>query len=297
VGGGIDLDVPGRGVRLRATRWPGAGTPVLLLHGLAQTRRFWDLVVPGLAGMPVLAPDQRGHGDSDRPDGPYDGDAVAADALTALDSLGLSRAVVVGHSWGAWTALRLAAAAPERVLAVVALDGGVGSARTAGDTREAARQRLTPPQLAVPPDELRTVLRSGPLAPWWSPAVEACLLPVFGTGPDGLARARFPFAAHMAVVDDLLDASPEAWLPAVRCPAWLVACRSGAGPAPADVLRDEALDRAAGLLARPRVQRWHGALHDVPLQWPALVAGLVRAAAEEVARDVSPAQNGEGRRP
>ena len=35
--------------------------------------------------------------------------------------------------------------------------------------------------------------------------------------------------------------------------------------------------------ASPRLLRWSGAVHDVPLQWPALVSGLVRAAAEEVA--------------
>ena len=88
VAGGLDLDVPGRDVRLRATRWPGEGVPVLLLHGLASSRRFWDLVVPGLAGLRVVALDQRGHGDSERPTGPYDGATVVGDALTALDALG-----------------------------------------------------------------------------------------------------------------------------------------------------------------------------------------------------------------
>ncbi len=281
VAGGLDLDLPGVQVRLRATRWPGAGVPVLLLHGLASTRRFWDLVVPELAGLPLLALDQRGHGDSDRPDGPYDGDTCVRDALTALDAVGLSRVVVVGHSWGAWTALRLAAEAPERVLAAVAVDGGVGSPRTAGTSREQARERMTPPRRAVPPEELPGMLRGGPLGPWWSDEVEAAVLPIFGVDDDGLARPRLPFEAHMAIVDDLLDADPEALLPRITCPAWLVSCRSGQqDPAFADA-RETALQRAAGLLARPRVQRWDGALHDVPLQWPALVAGLVRAAAQE----------------
>ena len=281
--GGLDVDLPGRDVRLRATRWPGSGTPVLLLHGLASTRRFWDLVVPGLAGLPVLALDQRGHGDSERPDGPYDGDTVVADALTALDALGVSRVVVVGHSWGAWTALRLAAAAPSRVLAAVALDGGTLRAPAPGVTRDAVRARLTPPRTALPLDDLLATLRSGPLAPWWSPAVEAAVLPIFGFGEDGLARARLPFDAHMAIVDDLIDVDLEPALAAVRCPAWLVSCSP-------DDDRSAALDRTAALLAQPRVQRWGGALHDVPLQWPALVAGLVRAAVDEV----SPRSAGEG---
>lgn len=292
VAGGLDLDLPGRDVRLRATRWPGDGPPVLLLHGLASSRRFWYLVVPGLvapglvapglAGLPVVALDQRGHGDSDRPAGPYDGATVATDALLALDALGLSRVVVVGHSWGASIALRLAAEAPERVLAVVALDGGLGTAKGVGDTRDQARERLTPPQFAVPAAELRQRLRTGALAPWWSPAVEGAVLPLFSVGADGLVRARLPFAAHMAIVDDLLDDDEPGRFGAVRCPAWLVSCESAGSDDEWSVAKSAALTRAAGELARPRLQRWTGAVHDVPLQWPALVAGLIRAAVDEV---------------
>ncbi|MEO6204501.1 MAG: alpha/beta hydrolase [Mycobacteriales bacterium] len=285
VAGGLDVDLPGQAVRLRATRWRGSGVPILLLHGLASSRRFWDLVVPGLVGLPVVALDQRGHGDSDRPEGPYDGATVMADVLTALDALGISRVVVVGHSWGASTALRLAAHASERVLAVVAIDGGLGSARDAGATREQARERLTPPRLALPPQELLSMLAQGPLGPWWSPQVQDALSPLFGIGADGLARARLPFDAHMAIVDSLLDSDPEQWLAQIACPAWLVSCEPVATDATDAWTQRKALalERAGDLLVRPRLQRWKGALHDVPLQWPALVAGLIRAAAEEVA--------------
>lgn len=282
VAGGLDVDLPGAAVRLRATRWPGTGTPVLLLHGLASSRRFWNLVVPGLAGLPVLALDQRGHGDSERPAGPYDRGTVAADALTALDALGISRVVVVGHSWGASTALHLAATAPERVLAVVGIDGGLGSARDAGVSREEARERLTPPRLALAPAELVAMVSAGSLAPWWTPDVADAVLPLFAVGPDGLARARLPFEAHMAIVDDLLDADLEQDLRRIGCPTWLVSCEPVGEPDAWAVRKAAALDRAAQLLARPRLQRWQGAVHDVPVQWPALVAGLIRAAADEV---------------
>ena len=293
VAGGLDLDVPGSGVRLQATRWAGEGVPVLLLHGLASSRRFWDLVVPHLVGHPVIALDQRGHGDSERPDGPYDGGTVVADALAALDAVGLSRVVVVGHSWGASTALRLAATAPERVLAVVAVDGGLGSPRSAGRTRAEARSALEPSRTALPPDQLVARVASGPLAPWWSPAVADALLPLFGVGDDGLARARLPFEAHMSIVDDLLDDDASSRLRDVRCPAWLVSCEDPASPA-WTAAKAAALEQAGGLLARPRLQRWAGAVHDVPLQWPALVAGLVRAAADEVAHESSPGAPGPG---
>lgn len=283
VAGGLDVDLPGDGVRLRATRWPaGQGVPVLLLHGLASSRRFWDLVIPSLvaAGLPVLALDQRGHGDSDRPDGPYDGATVTRDVRTALDAVGLSRVVVVGHSWGASTALRLAAEHPGRVLAAVAIDGGFGSARTAGADRAQARERLTPTRTALPPDDLVARIAQGPLAPWWSQQVADAVLPLFGVDDDGLARVRLPFAAHMAVVDAMLDDPPVA-LAGIACPAWLVSCESG-GDDEWGRAKAAALQRAEHDLARPRLMRWTGALHDVPLQWPALVAGLIQAAAAEV---------------
>ena len=283
VAGGWDVDLPGRAVRLKATRWRGVGTPILLLHGLASTRHIWDLVVPGLSGRPVVALDQRGHGDSDRPTGPYDGATVAADALTALDALGISRAVVVGHSWGASTALRLAAEAPGRVLAVVAVDGGLGSARDAGASREEARLRLTPPRTALPPDELRRMVARGPLAPWWSDSVADALLPLFGLAEDGMARARLPFEAHMAIVDDLLDTDPSSWLPRIGCPTWMVSCEPADAPDAWAVRKAAALAEAGRLLPLPRLHRWLGAVHDVPLQWPLLVAGLIAAAADEAA--------------
>jgi pimeloyl-ACP methyl ester carboxylesterase len=286
-----DLDLPGDGVRLRATRWPGGSPAVLLLHGLASTRHIWDLVVPPLRGGPgeppaVVAVDQRGHGDSDRPEGPYDGGTVVRDLLTALDALGLDRVVVVGHSWGATTALRLAASARERVLACVALDGGVGALVQEGASREELRARLTPPRFALPPADLEVRLAQGPLAPWWSPQVADALRPLFAVGEDGLARARLPFPAHMAILDDLLDTDHEALWAAVDCPAWVVGClpADGAGPeADWAAGKERGLTRAAEVLRSPRVLRWTGAVHDVPLQWPALVAGTVRAARDEVA--------------
>jgi pimeloyl-ACP methyl ester carboxylesterase len=288
VGGGVDVDLPGDGVRLRATRWPGTGTAVLLLHGLASTRRFWDLVVPGLAGLPVVALDQRGHGDSDRPAGPYDGSTVVRDVTTALDALGLSRVVVVGHSWGATTALRLAAEAPGRVLAVVGVDGGLGALGGSGHSRQELRELLTPPRVAMPPDQLVSRLSAGPLAPWWSGAVERAVLPIFDVGVDGLARARLPFEAHMAILDDLLDTDHEALWAAIGCPVWLIACTPNAGDDELEAAlggdREASLGRAGRVLAHPRLLRWQGAVHDVPLQWPALVAGLVRAARDETVR-------------
>lgn len=280
VAGGRDLDLPGDGVRLRGTRWSGTGVPLLLLHGLASTRRFYNLVVPGLLGHPMLALDARGHGDSERADAGYDAMSLVRDLTTALDALGISRVVAVGHSWGATLALRLAAEAPERALAVVALDGGFAT-RDASESRATRRARLMPPDLALTPEDLVSRLRGGPLGPWWSDEVAQAVLPVFEVFPDGRARARLSRERHLACLDDLLDTDVEAVLARVRCPAWLVSCEPVVPDAWA-LAKATGLARAGELLASPRLIRLAGAIHDVPLQWPALIAGLVQTAAVDV---------------
>ena len=301
VAGGVDRDVAGDGVTLRATVWSGdpAGPTVVLLHGLASQRRFWNLVVPGVvaAGLPVVALDQRGHGDSQRPAGPYDVATCAADVLAVLTDLGVAAqtgAVVVGHSWGASVALAVAAADPERVRAVVAVDGGTTSPADLGDRGE-IRKMLEPPRLAVRPEEFAAMVSRGSLAGSWTDAHAEAVLPAFAVDPDGLARARLRFDLHMAVLDGLLDFDPGTVLGDVTCPAWVVSCEpaptrdDGSGGPTDPVYHDDAWDRAraeglarAGrLLAQPRLLRWAGAVHDVPLQWPPLVTGLVLAAADD----------------
>ncbi len=100
----------------------GDGPPVLLLHGLTATRRY---VLHGAralerAGLRVVSYDARGHGDSPAPpDRDYSYPALIADALAVLDAAGADRAVLVGSSMGAATALGLALRHPERVAALV----------------------------------------------------------------------------------------------------------------------------------------------------------------------------------
>jgi pimeloyl-ACP methyl ester carboxylesterase len=94
----------------------GSGVPLLLIQGLGYARWSWDPVVPGLAERyRVLFFDNRGIGESDKPEGPYTARAMADDALQVLDEAGVERAHVLGASLGGMIAQELAAAAPERV--------------------------------------------------------------------------------------------------------------------------------------------------------------------------------------
>jgi len=106
----------------------GDGRPVVLLHGFPDTKRLWSKNVPALvdAGFQVIVPDQRGYGASDKPEDveAYSIPFLAIDVTAILDHLGIERAHVVGHDWGAAVAWATASFAPERVDHLVALSVG-----------------------------------------------------------------------------------------------------------------------------------------------------------------------------
>jgi pimeloyl-ACP methyl ester carboxylesterase len=96
---------------------------VLLLHGLMGRASQWAGTARRLSARHrVVALDQRGHGRSTKPEGPYTREAYVADAAAAIEQLGLAPATVVGHSMGALTAWQLAARRPALVGAVVLCD-------------------------------------------------------------------------------------------------------------------------------------------------------------------------------
>lgn len=109
---GLALDVVEQG----APRSPA----VVLLPGIADS---WRIGEPILDRLPhrtwAFAVSQRGHGESDKPVTGYSPADYAADAVAVLDSLGLDRAVLVGHSSSALTARLVAAEHPERVAGLV----------------------------------------------------------------------------------------------------------------------------------------------------------------------------------
>ena len=94
----------------------GEGAPLLLIQGLGYGRWGWEPIVPGLAARHrVVSFDNRGIGESDKPEGPYTAAQMAGDALQVLDEAGIDRAHVLGASLGGMIAQELAVAAPERV--------------------------------------------------------------------------------------------------------------------------------------------------------------------------------------
>jgi pimeloyl-ACP methyl ester carboxylesterase len=116
-------DASGHVVHDNARIWHasfGSGPPVILLHGGLGHSGTWAYQVPALveAGYRAVVIDSRGHGRSSRDERPYSYVLMAADVRAVMDAAGIERAVFVGWSDGADTALVLAEETPERVAGV-----------------------------------------------------------------------------------------------------------------------------------------------------------------------------------
>ena len=111
--------VQNRGARIWYATY-GAGIPVVLLHGGLGHSGNWGHQVTALVqrGYQPIVIDSRGHGRSTRDEQPYTYQLMASDAAAVMDTLGISRAPLVGWSDGSCTALVLAAHNPDRVSGV-----------------------------------------------------------------------------------------------------------------------------------------------------------------------------------
>jgi pimeloyl-ACP methyl ester carboxylesterase len=106
----------------------GKGRPVILLHGFPDSARIWRDQITFLTsrGFQVIVPDLRGFGDSDAPEGKknYTLETIVGDVTALMDQLGINRALVVGHDWGAIVGWMLAIKHPQRVERYVAISVG-----------------------------------------------------------------------------------------------------------------------------------------------------------------------------
>ena len=124
----------------------GAGSPLVLVHGLAGAATNWSELVPCLLPRHrLVVPDLPGHGASARLPRLDDLDPLAGAVAAVADAEGAVPAVVIGHSLGAVVALRLALAHPDVVRALVLVaPAGIGSSSYRGTAALALAGALRP---------------------------------------------------------------------------------------------------------------------------------------------------------
>ncbi len=141
---GIHLEsrrVPVGGVTLHVvTAGPENGEPVVLLHGFPEFWYAWRHVIGRLAaaGFKVIAPDQRGYNESDKPEGieAYRVETLADDVAGLIAALGYQQVDLVGHDWGGGVAWQTVIRHPERVRRFAVIDTPHPQARDGFESKD-----------------------------------------------------------------------------------------------------------------------------------------------------------------
>jgi len=129
----------------------GEGLPILFIHGYPLNSRMWEPQLAELSRVAqVIAPDLRGHGQSEPSPGhwslpePYTMDSLAADCVALLDALHITRPVVVcGLSMGGYVSFAIWRQYPERVAALI-----LAATRASADSPEGQAKREAAIELA-----------------------------------------------------------------------------------------------------------------------------------------------------
>ena len=168
--------VKGDGVQLNLAIWEGKAGPILCIHGITANCRCWDVLAAALTpDCRVMAMDLRGRGQSEKPATGYSLDHHLRDINCLLDDLQLERAVIMGHSLGAFIGLAYAAQYPQRTDRLILVDGGGDLSVEQFDKIFAgikpALDRLG--QIFPSADAYLDKMKQAPYLHPWTPAVES----------------------------------------------------------------------------------------------------------------------------
>ena len=242
-------------------RQTGTGADLVLIHGVGSRAADWDGVIAALGdGFRVLSYDQRGHGASEAPPGPYTIDDLTGDLVGLMDDLGISRAHVAGFSLGGLVAQALELRHPERV-AKLALISTV-----AGRTDEEQARVL---------DRL-AFLSTEPAADYVEQSVERWFTPAFRAAhPEVVAgrKARaleMDQAAYAAAYHALAHTDFGEALSAIRAETLIVTGEDDIGSTPRMA---EFMHRT---IPNSRLSILPGLRHSLLLEAPETVAALLR---------------------
>ncbi len=275
-----DESVDINGLEFHVRDWGGSGRHIALLHGLASTCQIWEQAAPILVGdYRVIAMDQRGHGHSAKPDHGYDFSSVGNDLMGLIEAKGLEQPILVGHSWGGDVALEFAVAYPGVARGICLIDGGMIEPSVRYGSLVDAREQMAPPIITgVTLEEFVERIRTRRDPAVMTPEFEAVILANFEVLEDNTIRAWLSRDNHLRIIDALWDHHPPQLFPKVECPALVLPARRDDSPEAAErnERRAQSVQTAVDALPKGKVVWLEDSVHDVPVQRPELVAGVIK---------------------
>jgi 3-oxoadipate enol-lactonase len=238
----------------------GSGAAVLLLHGLGWDHSLWNPTVERYAPRyRMVAADTRGHGATDKPDGPYDVEMFASDSAALIESLRLGSVCVVGLSQGGMVAQSLAVLRPDLVSALVLVSTSCESAPSLRDNMEARIAAMD----KAGPDAAARIAAESIFSPGWRSANPAELARFMEW------RKTMPTAPLNAATRALYDFDLSAKLPGIDVPTLVIAGQE-------DVLTKPAgMEKIAALIPGAEYRLIANTGHMIPVEQPAALDVLL----------------------
>ena len=236
--------------------WLPSGEPlaptIVALHGLASSSHWYERLAARLGRRRrVVAPDQRGHGQTTQAASGYDWHTLASDVIRFMDYLELEQAAVLGHSWGGNVAINVAAKFPERVSRLVMIDGGFLDGHLLPDASwDLFRARFAPRNVSGTRQDFLARI-SEQLADCWAEDLERIVQTMVYEDEDGQVQDILRPSNHAQVLEAMWGEPPSITLPNIKCPTLIVP----AGPRP---------DRAGGEFSRTKQVMVEAAAQAVP---------------------------------
>jgi pimeloyl-ACP methyl ester carboxylesterase len=193
-----------------AEQGDGEGEPIVFLHGWPDSWFSFSRVIPLLSRrLHAFVLDQRGFGDSEKPDSGYQINDFAGDVVAFLDAVSIRRATIVGHSFGSFVTRRIAVTNPGRIARMVLIGTGMSAANPVTREVQASMEALPDP---IPVEFARDFQASTVYAPLPEPFFERIVA----------ESLKLPARLWREVFDGLLAYEDTQQLPHIVVPTLLL---------------------------------------------------------------------------
>ena len=247
---------------------------MVLLHGLTVCAEYWSLTARLLAGEHrVISVDLRGHGRSAKPDWGYDYQTVAGDVEQLCGELGISGALLAGHSWGAGVALCLAASNPGIVSHLAMVDGGFGGRHRTPDGSPPDYTRMMAPLEVYQSRETYLWAAGAGVRDVMSPEIEEILMASVTVNPDGSISECLSRENNVRILRAMGDLNARDLYQVLEVPVLLAAALSPSSDrVEANDRKRESVSAAQESVKDGRVEWFPDTAHDIQLHRPTELA-------------------------
>ncbi len=246
---------------------------ILMLHGLASSCHWYDLISPFLTEHHrLIIPDQRGHGKTTQASNGYDWYTLSRDVMALVDELGLETVTVAGHSWGGNVAINIAAYYPDRIKALIMIDGGFFTPEIMpGATWDQFRSRLSPRKVEGTRDEYLAYMKRG-LEPCWSQEVQRILLTMVWEDVSGQVVDILKEDNHAQIVRAMWEYPASTTWSKIVCPTLIIPAESVRMSHSGLNIRKKVVELAHEAIEDSEVFWMRDTIHDIGWDKPAELA-------------------------